>query len=196
MKKTEFTPEQTRKQWKFVAGFFKFVFAPIIILILVFIVIGTFVEMPPPSESEVSAKLENDLYSASNEQDFDKTIAQMEALRDSATSDSVRNVLNNLLNSKDQQLESARVYWRQSRINEQFSGYDGRHYNLVSTVKDNMNDPGSFEHVKTQYGIYEKDSNKIVLYMEYRGKNAFGALVKDNITAIADLNGNILELLN
>jgi hypothetical protein len=65
---------------------------------------------------------------------------------------------------------------------------DGTHINLVKMVKSAMHNPRSFEHVETKY--LEQDG-KIYLWMTYRGTNAFGAIVTNEIAATSDYNGNV-----
>ncbi len=63
-------------------------------------------------------------------------------------------------------------------IESQFSGWNGSHIALVRQVKSTMHDPSSFKHYETRY----RDSgNRLVVYMEYGGKNMFGAMVRNQI---------------
>jgi hypothetical protein len=50
----------------------------------------------------------------------------------------------------------------------------------VEAVKQSMNDPDSFEHDSTTWSIIEdpKGGDKVRIRMNYRGKNAFGAVVR------------------
>ena len=82
---------------------------------------------------------------------------------------------------------------RQENIQKLFSAWDGSNINLVVYVKQNMNDPKSFEHVET---LYKDLGDKIMVSMEFRGKNAFGGVVKNKVIASIDINGNILEVIN
>ena len=80
---------------------------------------------------------------------------------------------------------------RKEKIQEAFSGYDGSHLNLTRYVKKQMNDPGSFQHVSTQYadmGTY------IYLEMSFRGKNALGNLVLQTVKAKAKIDGELIEV--
>ena len=80
---------------------------------------------------------------------------------------------------------------RNNKILRQFSQWDGSHRNLERLIKDNMNDPSSFDHVETTYA----DKGKYILVqMRYRGKNAFGATVLNTTTAKVDIDGNILSI--
>lgn len=80
----------------------------------------------------------------------------------------------------------------QALVESQFSKWDGSHITLTAYIKKNMNDPGSFEHVETTY--YELDSLTLYVLEKFRGKNAFGGLVLNEIKANIDLNGNILKI--
>jgi cytoskeletal protein RodZ len=82
---------------------------------------------------------------------------------------------------------------REEAIQKQFNSWDGSHIKLVFYVKDNMNDPDSFEHISTSY--WDKGSF-LVVSMKYRGNNKFGAKVINYIKAKVDLEGNILEIID
>lgn len=82
---------------------------------------------------------------------------------------------------------------RQVKIKAQFSSWDGAHRNLEKLVKEGMHDPGSYEHVSTQYtdmGRY------LVVKMNFRGKNGFGALIKNTVTAKVSLDGEVQAILS
>lgn len=56
------------------------------------------------------------------------------------------------------------------------SGWDGSHRQLVSAVKERLNDPQSFQHGSTQtWPVRPDGQNQIV--MLYRAKNGFGGMV-------------------
>lgn len=66
---------------------------------------------------------------------------------------------------------------------------------LVKLVKENMNDPDSFQHVETTYedkgigvGFY--------VHMKYRGNNAFGGVVTEIVSADANYIGNSIEIID
>ena len=59
------------------------------------------------------------------------------------------------------------------------SAWDGSHRQFVNLVKNRMNDPDSFEHVETRVTPVQSDTGKHVIIMEFRGRNAFGGLVKN-----------------
>jgi len=78
---------------------------------------------------------------------------------------------------------------RREKIEEAFSAWDGSHMNFVRELKQSLNDPRSFEMVKTTY----RDNGEVLMvYMTFRAKNPFGALILSSATAICDLNGNVL----
>jgi tetratricopeptide (TPR) repeat protein len=80
---------------------------------------------------------------------------------------------------------------REKDILKQFSVWDGSHTKLKRYVKNNMNDPKSFEHVES---IYADKGSFIYVYMKFRGTNAFGAKVLNEVRAKVDLQGNILSV--
>jgi len=80
---------------------------------------------------------------------------------------------------------------RQKVIEEQFSPWDGSHYTVSRLIQKNMNDPDSYDHVKTVY--YDKGDHLIV-NTTFRGKNAFNATIVNAATATVDLDGNVLAL--
>lgn len=79
---------------------------------------------------------------------------------------------------------------RQKKIEAQFSGWSGAHYNFERMIKDAMNDPGSYEHVETKY--IDKGSY-IRVSCTFRGKNGFGGTVKNTKIADFSVNGTFLK---
>ncbi|WP_188457691.1 hypothetical protein [Psychroflexus planctonicus] len=81
---------------------------------------------------------------------------------------------------------------RKKLIEAQFSPWDGSHLELTKLIKKSMNDPDSYEHIETRF----KDENEyIFIITEFRGKNAFGGKVINSVSAKADVNGNIIEII-
>jgi len=64
------------------------------------------------------------------------------------------------------------------------SSWDGSHRELVKVIKQNMNNPKSFEHVETRYGV---TGNYVGIVMIYRGSNDFGAIVTNSVKAKVNL---------
>jgi len=82
---------------------------------------------------------------------------------------------------------------REESIDDQFSKYDGSHRNLTRFIKENMNDPDSYDHVKTVY--WDRD-DYLIVETTFRGKNAFGAVVKNSVKAKVSLEGEILQIIS
>lgn len=70
------------------------------------------------------------------------------------------------------------------------SAWDGSNRELVKSVKSRMNDPKSFEHVETRF---IDRGNSLSLFMTYRGKNAFGGVVTNKVSAELDKNTRSLS---
>jgi len=88
--------------------------------------------------------------------------------------------------------KSSKPLTRTERIEKQFSGWDGRHMKLARQVKTSMNNPKSFEHVKTTYVDHGDYLNVVVMY---RGENLFGGVVTNSVIARVSLDGEILEIV-
>ncbi|MEX1026863.1 MAG: hypothetical protein WD049_02480 [Candidatus Paceibacterota bacterium] len=78
-----------------------------------------------------------------------------------------------------------------SSFESQFSAWDGSHYAVNERIKASMNDPGSFEHVKTIY--FEVDDYYIVK-TTFRGKNAFGGTVTNTANAQVSRSGTVMDM--
>ena len=69
---------------------------------------------------------------------------------------------------------------------------DGSHPAVVSTLKEQMHNPDSFQHVSSDYEIVEKDGKhyqKIV--MSFRGTNTYNALVLQTCYFIVDADNQV-----
>ncbi|TBW47625.1 hypothetical protein EZI54_22410 [Marinobacter halodurans] len=82
---------------------------------------------------------------------------------------------------------------RKKKIESQFSAWDGSHRNLERVIKESMNDPDSYEHVKT---VYWDRGDYLIVKTTFRGKNAFGGVVKNSVTAKVSLDGQVLQILS
>ena len=82
---------------------------------------------------------------------------------------------------------------RKEQLSKHFSAWDGSHRGLTEVIKKSMNDPSSYEHEETVY--YDKGDHLIVK-TTFRGKNAFGGVVKNWVKAKVDLNGNVIEVIS
>lgn len=80
---------------------------------------------------------------------------------------------------------------RKDRIDKQFS-YDGSHKKLKEYIKSILNDPDSYENIKTVF--WDRDSI-IVVKTEFTAKNGYGGRVRNIIMANCDtLEGNIIKI--
>jgi len=82
---------------------------------------------------------------------------------------------------------------RTERIEKQFNSWDGSHIGLTKLIKASMNDPSSYKHVETGY-IDQGDY--LLVKTTFRGKNKFGGVVKNWVSATVDLNGKVLEIID
>lgn len=81
---------------------------------------------------------------------------------------------------------------RVERLEDKFSAWDGSHYQIVRVIKNQMNDPDSFKHVETRYW---KVGEGVIVSTTFRGKNAFGGMVIDEMTALCDAKGNFVAIV-
>ena len=82
---------------------------------------------------------------------------------------------------------------RKERIQKHFSAWDGSHRGLTEIIKKSMNDPGSYKHEET---LYWDKGDHLLVKTTFRGKNAFGGVVKNWVMAKIDLNGNVIEVIS
>jgi hypothetical protein len=80
---------------------------------------------------------------------------------------------------------------RREKVEAQFSAYDGSHPAVERAIKTRMNDPDSYEHVTTRF---KDEGTYILVYTQFRGKNAFNAKVMSVATAKVDFSGNVVDL--
>lgn len=76
------------------------------------------------------------------------------------------------------------------KLSKLFSSWDGSNHQLEKLVKQNLHDPGSYEHIKTQYRELKEfgDANEILVWTEFRAKNKFGAKIKNRACIYQDIN--------
>ncbi len=58
------------------------------------------------------------------------------------------------------------------------SWWDGSHSGVNELIKRLLNDPGSFEHIETQYSKWPVDGEQHYVRVEFTAKNAFGGRVR------------------
>jgi hypothetical protein len=81
---------------------------------------------------------------------------------------------------------------RKEKINSAFSAIDGSHRKLERYIKENMNDPDSYDHIET---IRWDKGTHLDVQTKFRGANAFGGIVIQTVQARVDLDGNVLEIV-
>lgn len=94
---------------------------------------------------------------------------------------------------QEEKEKAAAAEARKKLIESQFSAWDGSHITLERAIKKSMNDPDSYEHDETSY--WDRGDYLVVL-THFRGRNAFGGMVRSSVKAKIDLNGNILEVID
>jgi len=89
------------------------------------------------------------------------------------------------------------VYVNYENLENQFSQWNGAHKELERIILESMNDPDSYEHVETRYRVIKDSGNShLLLTTQFRGKNSFGGVVRQEVVAKANLNtGSIIEVL-
>lgn len=89
-------------------------------------------------------------------------------------------------------------YVDHDKFESNFSGWDGSHIKLERFIEDNMNDPGSYEHVETRYRlVLNSEPKHAVVTTKFRGRNAYGGMVLNTVTAKVDVEeGTVLEILS
>ena len=82
----------------------------------------------------------------------------------------------------------------QKKANSYFSPWDGSHRDLERSIKNSMNDPDSYEHVETTFGI-NYDTEELTVVTKFRGKNAFGGKVINSAKMTQNIrSGKILSV--
>ncbi|WP_313473974.1 hypothetical protein [Stutzerimonas kunmingensis] len=95
--------------------------------------------------------------------------------------------------AKEEEQRAQAAAERRKRVEAQFSAWDGSHRGLERLVKQSMNDPDSYEHDQTKF---VDKGDYLVVFMTFRGRNGFGGMVRNEVVANVDLNGNVLEVLS
>ncbi len=68
-----------------------------------------------------------------------------------------------------------------------FSEYDGRYIPLERKIKENLNDPSSYEHIKTNYTITLDDKSPyMTIVTSFRNTNIYGAKIINTVRAKVD----------
>jgi hypothetical protein len=91
-----------------------------------------------------------------------------------------------------------KAHYNLDSFTTQFSPWDGSHRKLEKFIKTNMNDPDSYDHAETRYRLVlsGQDAPYAMIYTTFRGKNGFGGIVKNTISAKVDITtGDILQVM-
>ncbi len=78
-------------------------------------------------------------------------------------------------------------------IENLFSAWDGSLPSFKDYIKENLQNPDSFEHVETKF---RDDGDGLTVIMKYRGENGFGAIRTQTAIVKTDYEGNILNLIS
>ena len=97
---------------------------------------------------------------------------------------------------KRQEYEAKRQKrYNASRFRQEFiSSWDGSCRPVVNAVKSVMDDPDSFEHVKTEWWTLKGTTDQYLIHMTCRGNNKFGAKILTKIEAVCREDGSIVSL--
>ncbi|MEX1027384.1 MAG: DUF4190 domain-containing protein [Candidatus Paceibacterota bacterium] len=85
-----------------------------------------------------------------------------------------------------------KVKTREEVLQPGFSMWDGSHKKLTTAIKDSMNDPSSYEHVET---VYHDLGDYLIVKTTFRGKNAFGGVVKNWVKARVSVDGSVIQII-
>lgn len=79
-------------------------------------------------------------------------------------------------------------YYNTVILMSKFSPWDGSYAPLEKLIKNSMNDVTSYEHVKTNYRLIYSGVTRahMILTAQFRGKNGFGSMVLQTVTAKVD----------
>ena len=77
-------------------------------------------------------------------------------------------------------------------INKLFSAWDGSHIELTKRIKETLNDPKSYEHIKTTYRDLD---SLLIITTTFTAKNGFGGTLKKEMIVVSDTLGNIVEVV-
>lgn len=73
------------------------------------------------------------------------------------------------------------------------SAWDASYRPLEKLIKDSMNDELSYVHVSTAYSFILNDNPYAVVKTSFRGKNGYGAVVKNTVTARVNIKTGEVE---
>lgn len=185
--------------------FFKAIGVVILTIIGIIIILGVFGVLDSDDQSAknyeayYAIKVINETFDST---EFDNEMAFLDsAILQLSDTTALYDTISKILHRKEDlrsmalfRYEIEKINWRNEKINEQFSAWDGSHTMTKQYVKDNMNDPGSFEHVET---VYWDKTDYLIVQMKFRGRNSFGGLVLNTITTKCNpYTGDLYEIVS
>lgn len=78
----------------------------------------------------------------------------------------------------------------QESINKHFL-YDGSHIGLTLLIRKTLNDPDSYEHIRS---THTRNNDTFTVTTTFRAKNEMGGMSTHEIIGIVDLNGNVIRI--
>ena len=71
----------------------------------------------------------------------------------------------------------------------------GKHLNTAEYIKERLNNPKSFEHVRTNIFQTNKKERYRIIQMTYRGTNLYNAIVTNTVRVKVDLQGTVIGVI-
>ena len=79
-------------------------------------------------------------------------------------------------------------------ITKHFSAWHGSHHKFEAYLKERLNESSSYTHLETRQSV---KANHMVVAIQYRAKNGFGALRVFTIVAeVSKVTGNVLKIIS
>jgi hypothetical protein len=78
-------------------------------------------------------------------------------------------------------------------VDANFSIYDGSSVKLVIEVKNQLNDPSSFQHIETRHNE-DKALGVVLVAMKFRAKNTYGGLSIKYANAVMTTSGEVISV--
>lgn len=94
--------------------------------------------------------------------------------------------------SKDAAAPLTKEQKRIKQIEDGFSPFNGSHTQLTRYIRKTLKDPDSYEHIET---VYIDEQEHLIVRTKYRAKNSFGGYVVESVTAKADINGDLIQII-
>lgn len=133
----------------------------------------------------------NDIRKLANAETLRFDFMQLQNQVDSTLSIQMKEIIDSLeVEIEKLEVAVSRIKPSNETIESLFSSVNGSLPSAVDFVKDRMHDPKSFKHVETGWKVLD---DGLHVRMKYRGKNAMGATVLEQIDLKTDFKGNVLQ---